>query len=204
MDTGPNESQEEIDQQIEGLNQIISAKVEAAKVEAAIREKKTVSMPTSSKEEEKVSTTTFPKEEETVSTPTFPKEEEKVSTPNEKTKNNLTISIERSVMVDMKNNTYHGELAWLSRVNLWKIMIDKNYRIDSNTLEILKNYKSKCKAFNELLSYYYEKHPPVKGGTKSSTNKISKKRKKISNRKSKRRNKTNNRKSKRRNRQSKK
>ena len=66
-------------------------------------------------------------------------------------------------------------------------MIDKNYRIDSNTLEKLKNYKSKCKAFNEILSYYYEKHPPVKGGTKSSTNK----------RTSKRRNKTNNRKSKR-------
>ena len=114
MDTGSNESQEEIDQKIEGLNQIIDAKVEAAN-----RGKKTVSMPTSSKEEEKVSTTTFPKEEEkvstptfpkeeeTVSTPTFPKEEEKVSTPNEKTKNNLTISIERSVMFDMKNNRYH-------------------------------------------------------------------------------------------------
>ena len=230
MDTGPNESQEEIDQKIEGLNQIIdakveaakveAAKVEAAKVEAANRGKKTVSMPTSSKEEEKVSTTTFPKEEEkvstptfpkeeeTVSTPTFPKEEEKVSTPNEKTKNNLTISIERSVMFDMKNNRYHDEHAWLTRVNLWKKMIDKNYSIDSNTLEKLKNYKSKCKAFNEILSYYYEKHPPVKGGTKSSTNKISKKRNKKSqkttNKKSKSKNKTNNRKSKRRNKISKK
>ena len=99
MDTGPNESQEEIDQKIEGLNQIISAKVEAAKVEAAIREKKTVSMPTSSKEEEKVSTPT---------------------SPNEETSYKLTTSIENSDMLDMMNYMNHNENAWTLKVNLWK------------------------------------------------------------------------------------
>jgi hypothetical protein len=135
------ESQEEINQKIEGLNQLIRTKVEAAN-----RETKALSTPASPKEEEKVSTPT---------------------SPNEENYDKLTISIEKADMLDMMNDMNYNESAWELKVKLWKKMIDKDYRIDSNTLEKMKNYKSKCKAFNDILTYYYEKYPPVKGGTKS-------------------------------------